>query len=186
MAHKIELEIERLSALREAPRPKQCPPCAKRWPTRVNLVVAKAAKIAAGRGFSETIPDLRARLRPAVRKTGGARPAMLGQDCHRQRAARSGASRIRSLSARCAPRADGTRVGRPGGYGAAPARRLPHGVDCLRRSRPRRDSALPGGRHRRKRSGGAVEAAPAIAAMGGRLGATCCGSRPARATRRRR
>lgn len=58
VARKIEEEIERLSALREAPAAVAVPALSKALDDRVNLVVAKAAKIAAERGFQHTIPDL--------------------------------------------------------------------------------------------------------------------------------
>jgi HEAT repeat protein len=58
VARKIEQEIERLNALRQAPAPEAIPALRQALADRVNLVVAKAAKIAAERQFGEMIPDL--------------------------------------------------------------------------------------------------------------------------------
>ena len=58
VARKIEREIENLSALRDAPAAEALPALRHALADRVNLVVAKAAKIAAERGFSAAVPDL--------------------------------------------------------------------------------------------------------------------------------
>jgi HEAT repeat protein len=58
VARKIEQEIERLSALGEAPVAEALPALRKALADRVNLVVAKCAKIAAARRLGELIPDL--------------------------------------------------------------------------------------------------------------------------------
>jgi HEAT repeat protein len=58
VARKIEQEIERLSALGEAPVAEALPALRKALADRVNLVAAKGAKIAAARRFGELIPDL--------------------------------------------------------------------------------------------------------------------------------
>jgi len=59
MAHrKIEQDIERLSALREAGRPEAAAALRKALGDRVNLVAAKAAKMAAELELRELVPDL--------------------------------------------------------------------------------------------------------------------------------
>jgi hypothetical protein len=55
---KIEQEIERMNALRDAPAAEAIPALRKSLADRVNLVVAKGAKIAAARQCGELIPDL--------------------------------------------------------------------------------------------------------------------------------
>jgi hypothetical protein len=55
---KVEQEIERLNLLREAPPPEAAQELAKALGDRVNLIVAKAAGIAAERGLAALIPDL--------------------------------------------------------------------------------------------------------------------------------
>jgi len=55
---KVEEEIEQLSLLREAPPAEALAALRKALRDRVNLMVAKAAKIAAERRFVELIPDL--------------------------------------------------------------------------------------------------------------------------------
>jgi hypothetical protein len=54
----VEQEIERLGLLREAPAGEACAALRKALADRVNLVVAKAAKVAAETGRSELVPDL--------------------------------------------------------------------------------------------------------------------------------
>ena len=59
MAHRrIEEEVERLSRLREAPVSEALPALQKALADRVNLVVAKAAKIAADMRLAALLPDL--------------------------------------------------------------------------------------------------------------------------------
>jgi len=58
VARNIEQEIERLSALGESPAVEALPALRKALADRVNLVAAKAAKVAAARRFRELIPDL--------------------------------------------------------------------------------------------------------------------------------
>jgi len=58
VARKIEREIEHLSALREAPVAEALPALRQALADRVNLMVAKAAKIVAERGFADAVPDL--------------------------------------------------------------------------------------------------------------------------------
>jgi len=71
MAHRrIEPEIERLTLLREAPREEAAAALRKALADRVNLVVAKAAKLAAELTLRDLVPDLlrafdRLFLRPA-------------------------------------------------------------------------------------------------------------------------
>ena len=55
---RVEETLERMSALREAAPAEAIPALRKALTDRVNVVVAKAAKIAAGRQFTELIPDL--------------------------------------------------------------------------------------------------------------------------------
>jgi hypothetical protein len=55
---KVEQEIERLNLLREAPQPEAAQELAKALGDRVNLIVAKAAGVAAERGLAALIPDL--------------------------------------------------------------------------------------------------------------------------------
>ena len=58
VARKIEQEVERLNVFREAPAAEAIPALRKALADRVNLIVAKAAKVAAARSFGELIPDL--------------------------------------------------------------------------------------------------------------------------------
>ena len=58
VARKIDQEIERLSVLAQAPAAEALPALRKALADRVNLVAAKASKIAAARQFRELIPDL--------------------------------------------------------------------------------------------------------------------------------
>ena len=59
MAHrKIDQEIEKLNLLREAPRPEAAAALRKTLGDRVNVVVAKAAKMAAELDLRELVPDL--------------------------------------------------------------------------------------------------------------------------------
>src|ERR1035438_2565433 len=59
MAHrKVEEDIEALNRLREAPPADAVPPLRKALADRVNLIVAKAAKIAAERQLRDLVPDL--------------------------------------------------------------------------------------------------------------------------------
>ena len=58
MTRKIELEIDRLSALLEAPAAEALPALRKALADRVAIVAAKAAKVAAARRAAELIPDL--------------------------------------------------------------------------------------------------------------------------------
>lgn len=55
---KVEQEIERLGALRDAPEGQAAPALAGALGDRVNLIVAKAAAIAGERGLGELVPDL--------------------------------------------------------------------------------------------------------------------------------
>jgi len=55
---KVEQEIERLGALREAPEADAVPALAKALGDRVNLIVAKAAAIAGERRLGELVPEL--------------------------------------------------------------------------------------------------------------------------------
>jgi hypothetical protein len=55
---KIEQEIEKLNTLRDAPASEAIPALRKALSDRVNLVAAKAAKIAAARQCGKLIPDL--------------------------------------------------------------------------------------------------------------------------------
>jgi HEAT repeat protein len=55
---KVEQEIERLNLLREAPQQEAAPELAKALGDRVNLIVAKAARIAGERGLGALVPDL--------------------------------------------------------------------------------------------------------------------------------
>ena len=57
-ARRVEEELERLTPLREAPAAEAVPALRKALGDRVNVVVAKAAKIAAERQFRELVPDL--------------------------------------------------------------------------------------------------------------------------------
>lgn len=58
MPRKIEQEIERLNVFRDAPAAEAIPALRKALADRVNLVVAKAAKVTAARQCGELIPDL--------------------------------------------------------------------------------------------------------------------------------
>jgi len=59
MAHRqIEAEVERLNLLREAPPSEAVPALRKALSDRVNLIVAKAAKIAAEMRLADLLPDL--------------------------------------------------------------------------------------------------------------------------------
>jgi HEAT repeat protein len=59
MAHRqIEAEVERLNLLREAAPPDAIPPLKKALSDRVNLIVAKAAKMAAELRLQDLLPDL--------------------------------------------------------------------------------------------------------------------------------
>jgi hypothetical protein len=59
MAHRqIEVEVERLNLLREAPLADAAPALKKALSDRVNLIVAKAAKIAAEMRLHDLLPDL--------------------------------------------------------------------------------------------------------------------------------
>ena len=71
VARKVEQEIEQLSALAGAPALEALPALRKALADRVNLVAAKAAKIAAARQVRELIPDL---LRAFDRMLETARP----------------------------------------------------------------------------------------------------------------
>jgi HEAT repeat protein len=55
---KVEEEIERLGALRDAPETEAAPALARALGGRVNLVVAKAAAICGERGLRALVPDL--------------------------------------------------------------------------------------------------------------------------------
>src|SRR6185369_3696131 len=55
---RIEQEVEKLGLLREAPRPDALTALRKALGDRVNLVAAKAAKVAAELDFRELLPDL--------------------------------------------------------------------------------------------------------------------------------
>jgi hypothetical protein len=55
---KVEQEIEALTRLRDVPAEEAQPALRKALGDRVNLIVAKAAKIAAERQFQELVPDL--------------------------------------------------------------------------------------------------------------------------------
>jgi HEAT repeat protein len=58
MPRKIEQEIDRMNALRDAPAAEAIPALRKALADRVNLVVAKAAKVTAARQCGELVPDL--------------------------------------------------------------------------------------------------------------------------------
>jgi HEAT repeat protein len=55
---KVEEEIERLGALRDAPEREAVPALARALGDRVNLIVGKAAAIAGERGLRQLVPDL--------------------------------------------------------------------------------------------------------------------------------
>ena len=55
---RVEQEIERLGALRDAPEAEAAPALAKALGDRINLIVAKAAAIAGERGLRQLVPDL--------------------------------------------------------------------------------------------------------------------------------
>jgi len=57
-ARRVEEELERMTALREAPPAEAVPALRKALGDRVNVIAAKAAKIAAERQFRELVPDL--------------------------------------------------------------------------------------------------------------------------------
>src|SRR5689334_23087882 len=55
---KVEQEIEALTRLRDVPAEEAQPALRKALGDRVNLIVAKAAKISAERQFQDLVPDL--------------------------------------------------------------------------------------------------------------------------------
>jgi HEAT repeat protein len=79
VARKIEQEIEHLSALREAPAAEALPALRKALADHVNLVVAKAARIAAERRFGELVPDLVRAFDRLFVKPGGSDPQCWGK-----------------------------------------------------------------------------------------------------------
>jgi HEAT repeat protein len=55
---KVEQELDRVSALRDAPESEAAPALSKALDDRVNVIVAKAAKVAGGRGLVQLTPRL--------------------------------------------------------------------------------------------------------------------------------
>jgi hypothetical protein len=78
-ARKVEEEIERLNALRDAPAAEAAAGLRKALRDRVNLMVAKAARIAAGRRMTELIPDLLASFERLMEKAAERDPQCWGK-----------------------------------------------------------------------------------------------------------